>query len=65
VPPFDHRFNDWHTVGQLNFLEKLTQPDIAYATHQVARSCEDPKAEHGKAIEHIVKYLRDTSKQGM
>jgi hypothetical protein len=52
-------------VGKLNFLEKSTRPDIAYATHQVARFCEDPNAEHGEAIEHIAKYLRDTADQGL
>ena len=65
APSFDQRFNYRRAVGQLNFLEKSTRPDIAYATHQVARFCEDPKETHGKAIEHIVKYLRDTSNQGI
>ena len=45
APPFDQRFNYRRAVGQLNFLEKSTRPDIAYATHQVARFCEDPKAD--------------------
>jgi hypothetical protein len=65
APPFDQRFNYRRAVGQLNFLEKSTRPDIAYATHQVARFCEDPKQAHGKAVEHIAKYLRDTSNQGI
>ena len=65
APSFDNRFNYRRLVGKLNFLEKSTRPDIAYATHQVARFCEDPNAEHGEAIEHIAKYLRDTSDQGL
>jgi hypothetical protein len=52
-------------MGKLNLLEKLTQPDIAYTMHQVARFCQDPKATHAKAIIHIAKYLRDTSDQGI
>jgi hypothetical protein len=50
---------------QIDFLEKSTRPDISYVTHQVARFSEDPKASHGKAIEHIVKYLRDTHNDGI
>jgi hypothetical protein len=65
APPFDNRFNYRCVVGKLNFLEKSTRPDIAYATHQVARFCQDPKATHAEAIIHIAKYLRDTSDQGI
>jgi hypothetical protein len=65
APAFNNRFNYRRAVGKLNFLEKSTRPDIAYATHQVARFCEDPKATHGEAIEHIAKYLRDTADQGI
>jgi hypothetical protein len=49
----------------LNFLEKSTRPDISYATHQVARFSEDPKASHDEAIEQIVKYLGDTRNDGI
>jgi hypothetical protein len=65
APNFDQRFHYRRVVGQLNFLEKSTRPDIAYATHQVARFCEDPKATHAEAIEHIAKYLRNTSNEGI
>jgi hypothetical protein len=64
-PPFDNRFNCRRVIGKLNFLEKSTRPDIAYATHQVARFCQDTKATHAEAIIHIAKYLRDTSDQGI
>ena len=40
-------------------------PDIGYATHQGARFSEDPKAVHGKAIEHIVRYLKGTRTRGI
>jgi hypothetical protein len=65
APPFDQRFNYRRLVGKMNFLEKSTRPDIAYATHQVARFSQDPKAAHGEAIEHIAKYLRDTRNEGI
>ena len=64
-PSFDNRFNYRRLIGKLNYLEKSTRPDIAYATHQVARFCQDPKRSHGEAVEHIVKYLRDTRNEGI
>jgi hypothetical protein len=65
APKFDGRFNYRSIIGKLNFLEKSTRPDIAYATHQVARFCEDPRATHGEAVERIAKYLRDTRTEGV
>ena len=38
---------DWEyrrIIGQLNFLEKSTRPDIAYAVHQCARFSSNPKS---------------------
>ena len=57
---FDNRFDYRSIIGQLNFLEKSTRPDIAYAVHQCARFSARPKQSHGKAIEHIVSYLKRT-----
>ena len=51
---------EWHyrsVIGKLNFLEKSTRPDIAYAVHQCARFCSDPKASHTTAVKRIGKYL--------
>jgi hypothetical protein len=61
VPDFDQCFHYRRIVGQLNFLKKSTRPYIAYATHQVARFCQDPKATHAEAIKHITKYLCNMS----
>jgi hypothetical protein len=39
----------WHyrsIIRKLNFLEKSTRPDIAYAVHQCARFSNDPKESH-------------------
>ena len=54
--PFHYR----RVVGKLNFLDKSTRPDIAYAIHQCARFSIDPDTTHAQAISHIVRYLRDT-----
>ena len=50
----------WHyrsIIGKLNFLEKSTRPDIAYAVHQCARFSNDPKESHSAAVKRIGKYL--------
>jgi hypothetical protein len=45
---------DW----KLNFPEKTTQPDIAYAVHKC-------RYEHGKAIKQIGRYLIGTKNKGI
>jgi len=39
-----------HVIGQLNFLEKSTSLDIAYAVHQCARFTSDPRYSHKQAV---------------
>jgi Reverse transcriptase (RNA-dependent DNA polymerase)/GAG-pre-integrase domain len=60
--------DNWHyhnIIGKLNFLEKSTRPDIAYAVHQCARFCLEPKESHATAIKQIGKYLQSTRDKGM
>ena len=64
-PKFNNRFHCRRIIGKLNFLERGTRPDIAYAVHQCARFSEDPKVSHGQAIEHIVRYLKETKDEGI
>jgi hypothetical protein len=45
---------------KLHFIEKLTQPDLAYAVvqaHQCAQFSNDPKASHASAVKRTGKYL--------
>ena len=51
-------------IGKLNYLEKCTRSDIAYATHQCARFSINPKKEHGAAVRHIGRYLKGTRTKG-
>ena len=64
-PDFAYNFNYRSIVGKLNFLEKGTRPDIAYAVHQCARFSSNPKKSHGDALINIAKYLKGTKDKGI
>ena len=63
--PFEEKWEYRSVVGKLNFLEKSTRPDIAYATHQVARFSAEPRKSHADAIKHLVRYLVGTKREGI
>ncbi|MGL5934409.1 MAG: Ty1/Copia family ribonuclease HI, partial [Cetobacterium sp.] len=60
----ESRFSMRRIVGKLNFLSSSTRPDIAYATHQIARFVSKPKIEHTKAVEWLTRYLMGTRNRG-
>jgi hypothetical protein len=62
---FDGHFDYRRIVGKLNYLEKSSRPDIAYAVHQCARFCAEPKIEHGKAVKWLARYLLQTRDKGL
>ena len=62
---FEYTFDYRSVIGKLNFLEKSTRPDIAYAVHQCARFCANPKKSHGDAVIHLAKYLKSTREKGI
>ena len=51
-------------IGQLNFLEKLTWPDIAYAVHQCARFAIQGSCTK-QAVLRIGRYLMATKDEGI
>ncbi|EJK76134.1 hypothetical protein THAOC_02122 [Thalassiosira oceanica] len=65
--PFEesHDFNYRSAVGKLNYLAQTTRPDIAAATHMIAKYSHNPKKEHGDAIIHLVQYLKATRDIGL
>jgi len=63
--PFDRDWDYRSVVGKLNYLEKCTRPEIAYAVHQCARFSSNPKQSHADAVEHIGLYLLGTRDRGM
>jgi Reverse transcriptase (RNA-dependent DNA polymerase) len=62
---FDESFHYRAVIGKLNFLEKSTRPDIAYAVHQAARFSADPKESHGRAVRRLCRYLAGTRDKGL
>ena len=65
LPKFNNAFTYRRVIGQLNYLEKGTRPDIAYAVHQYARFCSDPRKTHADAVLHLCKYLQGTRDKGI
>jgi histone deacetylase 1/2 len=63
--PMEPVFHYRGVIGKLNFLEKSIRPDIAYAVHQCARFCENPKRSHALAVKRIGKYLQGTRDKGL
>lgn len=63
--PHDENWDFRSVIGKLNFLEKSTRPDIAYAVHQCARFASNPKATHSAAVRQLVRYLYETKDKGL
>ena len=67
----ESRKEDWSyrsVVGMLNYLVSCSQPDLAYAVHQCARFCANPKHSHEQAVKRTLQYLqfiRRTNTQGI
>lgn len=52
-------------VGSLIYLVTGTRPDIAVATSNVAKYCENPGPQHWTAVKRIFRYLQGTSDWGL
>ena len=63
--PHDESWEYRSVIGKLNFLEKSTRPDIAFAVHQCARYSSNPKESHSAAVRYIVRYLMATRDKGL
>ena len=64
-PPRKHEWHYRSVIGMLNYLEKTTRAELAFAVHQCARFCENPRLSHEKAVHKIVRYLKSTKNMGM
>ncbi len=63
--PFDESFHYRSIIGKLNYLEKSTRPELAYAVHQCARFCTEPKRSHAEAVKRIGRYLLANKERGI
>ena len=54
------KWNYRSLIGMLNYLVNSTHPELAYAVHQCARFCNDPKRSHKVAVWRILQYLMST-----
>lgn len=62
---FDEQWDYRSIIGKLNFLEKSTRPEIAYAVHQCARFASNPRKSHGNAVKYLCRYLIATKDMGL
>ena len=63
--PFNEDWNYRSVIGKLNFLEKSTRPEIAYAVHQCARFARNLKRSHVNAVRYICRYLAGTKDKAL
>ena len=63
--PFREKWDYRRVIGKLNFLEKSTRPEIAYAVHQCARFANNPRESHANAVKYLCRYLLGTKDEGI
>jgi hypothetical protein len=63
--PFLETWDYRSIIGKLNFLEKSTRPEIAYAVHQCARFASNPRSSHANAVKYLCRYLLATKDKGL
>jgi hypothetical protein len=63
--PFREKWDYRRIIGKLNFLEKSTRPEIAYAVHQCARFANNPRESHANAVKYLCRYLLGTKEKGI
>ena len=47
-------------VGSIQYIVVVTQPDIAYAAHTLARRMAGSATKHWLAVQHVMRYLQST-----
>ena len=64
-PPHNADWSYHSIIGKLNYLEKSTRPDLAFATHNAARFLSDPRETRTAAASKICRYLVGTCDKGL
>ena len=52
-------------VGSLLYISMRTCPDIAFAVSRAASFCSKPTIQHLAAVEHVLRYLRQSTLYGL
>ena len=52
-------------IGALMYLANCTRPDIAFFVNLLARYSSAPTKRHWNGIQHILRYLSETSDMGL
>ena len=64
-PEFNEEWSYRSVIGKVNFLAMNSRPDVAFAVHQCARFCLNPRASHGAAVKRIGRYLKASADKGL
>ena len=64
-PDFERSFDYQSVIGKMNYIEKGSRSELAYAIHQCARYSTSPFKEHGDAVRWIGWYLLGTPREGL
>ena len=64
-PDMTPDFHYCSVIGKLNFLEKLTRPDISVSVHQCAQFTEQLKRSHAEGVKQNGRYLLGTRGKGL
>jgi hypothetical protein len=57
--------NIFTNMGSLMYLAGATHPDIFYVVSKFSRFTSNPRDEHWKALERVLRYLRGTTSLGI
>ena len=52
-------------IGSLMYLASATRPDISFAMSKLSRFVSNPRDEHWKAFERVIRYLKGTMSYGI
>jgi hypothetical protein len=52
-------------IGSLMYLADAIRPDISFVVNKLSRFTFNPGSDHWCALEHVMRYVRDTSTYGL
>ncbi|CAI5776558.1 effector 161-like [Podarcis lilfordi] len=58
--PFPNKTLYHSAIGKLNFIQRISRPDITYAFHFLAKFVEKPTTQCFSALKRVVMYLKHT-----